>query len=184
MQSPPRLFKRVQERRPGQSYLQSFAHEVVAIQRFLERIADRRYRSNLPSLEFQWDTYNKAIQTLTWLRLRKGLSIPNTPILSSHAPPSVALATLGDWLMTLANDESPRVTALISPTDQDNKEDLISCSTAATIWDRSYSWWRKIIGKEDLISYYMPAGKKMLFKHSDAERLAHERGIPKRKRAS
>lgn len=96
----------------------------------------------------------------------------------------VALAMIGDWLITVANDDSPKGTEPITATDQDDERELISCSTAAQVWQRSASWWRSKVGKDKPIANYLTAGRKKLFRRTDAERLAKELGIAKRRRAS
>ena len=183
MPSPPRLFKLAQERRHGQSPLRAFANDVGATQHILDRVAEK-HGGTLPSAGLQWDVYKQAVQTLSWLRLNEGLDIPPAPTAPSDAPPGVALATLRDFLITAQNDDKPKGTEPITATDRDNEEDMIDCATATREWQRSASWWRDKVGVGKPIATFRTAGKKKLFRRTDAECHARKMGIAKRQRDS
>ena len=183
MPSLPLLFKRGQEHRHGQSPLRAFSNDVGANQHVLDRVAEK-HGGTLPSAGLQWDVYKQAIQTLSWLRLNEGLDIPPAPTAPSDAPPGVALATLRDFLITAHKDDNPKGTEPITATDQEDEEDMIDCKTAAQEWERCPSWWRDKVGEGKPIAVLRTAGKKKLFRRTDAECYVRRNRIAKRRRAS
>ena len=83
---------------PGRSPLTALADSIGANLRCLERVAEKR-QNEFPTLQLFWDVYQNVLQTVCGLRQREGMTLPALPAVPAHAPPTVALATVRDWLI-------------------------------------------------------------------------------------